>query len=251
MKLDCVLTACNKKPLYLNFIPIFIKAWTKLYPNVSVKIILISNDIPIQFKKYKNNIILFKPLPNISTAFISQYIRLLYPAILNYKNGIMITDIDILPMNRVYYTKNIKNIDNSKFIYLRNVCLNNKQIAMCYNVGLNKTWGDIFNIKTIKDISKRLKDVFIKINYADKRGQSGWATDQIHFYKYVMNWNKRKSDFILLLNNKTGFKRLDRNTFKLNKKIKQLIKSGYYSDYHCYMSYNKYKYINDTIVELL
>ena len=41
-----------------------------------------------------------KPIENISTSFISQYIRILYPAILNYKSGILITDIDMLPMNR-------------------------------------------------------------------------------------------------------------------------------------------------------
>ena len=118
MKLDCVLTACNDNPLYKDFIPIFIKVWNILYPNVDVKIIFINETIPDELIQYKNNIILFNPIPNMSTAFISQYIRLLYPAILNYENGIMITDMDILPMNEVYYTKNIETIDNSKFVYL-------------------------------------------------------------------------------------------------------------------------------------
>ena len=33
MKLDCVLTAVNENELYLDFIPIFIKTWNKLYPD--------------------------------------------------------------------------------------------------------------------------------------------------------------------------------------------------------------------------
>ena len=42
MKLDCILTATNDNPLYLDFVPLFIKTWKKLYPTVDVIIILIS-----------------------------------------------------------------------------------------------------------------------------------------------------------------------------------------------------------------
>ena len=117
MKLDCVLTAVNEKQIYIDFIPFFIKAWKKLYPLVDIKIILVADKIPDNFLKYKNNIILFKPLDNIFTAYISQYIRLLYPCILKYKNGVLITDIDMIPMNKTYYTVNIEKHDNDKFIY--------------------------------------------------------------------------------------------------------------------------------------
>ena len=111
MKLDCVLTAVNENTLYLDFIPFFVDTWNKLYPDVDVKVVLIMSEIPSNLEKYKNNIILFKPIPSINTSFISQYIRMLYPCILNYKNGVMITDIDIIPMNKVYYTHPIEPID--------------------------------------------------------------------------------------------------------------------------------------------
>ena len=42
MILEYVLTAINDNPLYIDFIPIFIKTWNKLYPNVKVIIILIT-----------------------------------------------------------------------------------------------------------------------------------------------------------------------------------------------------------------
>jgi hypothetical protein len=253
MKLDCILTACNTNELYLDFIPIFIKSWTKLYPNIDIKIILINDIIPTKFKEYKDNIILFNTIPNISTAFISQYIRLLYPCILKqYENGIMITDMDIIPMNRTYYTKNIENIDNNKFIYLRDVCLNDyKQIAMCYNVGLSNTWSSIFNIHNIEDIKQRLIDVYKNINYVDGHGKSGWGTDQIDFYNYVMAWNNTTNNFVTLNDGNTGYNRLDRNTFILDNNNTNLIKNGHYSDYHCYRPYYQYKDINDKIVELL
>ena len=57
--------------------------------------------------------------------------------------------------------------------------------------------------------------------------------------------------FIYLKDSNTNFKRLDRNTFKLNDDIINKIKNGYYSDYHCYRPYDKYKVINDSIIDLL
>lgn len=251
MKLDCVLTSCNTNPLYLDFIPIFVKTWNKLYPDVDVKIVLISNTIPTELQEFTKNIILFLPLDNISTAFTSQYIRLLYPAILNYENGIMITDIDMLPMNRTYYTSNIQNIENDRFVYMRNVLLQNKQIAMCYNVARNKIWGEIFSITTIEDINHHLKAKYSQITYVDGHNKAGWSTDQVAFYKNIMKWNDITHNLVVLDDKQTGYKRLDRNTFTMNTTIMNRIKSGNYSDYHCYRPYMKYKEINDQILDLL
>lgn len=253
MKIDCVLTACNDNPLYSEFIPIFIKTWKKLYPKVDVKIIFIADSIPEHLKIY-NNLILYKPATDIPTAFISQYIRLLYPAILDYANGIMITDMDILPMNATYYTKNIQEYTNDKFIYLRDVCLHEKQIAMCYNVAINNTWAEIFNIHSIDDISNRLKDVYSNLQNGYNIWGNGWYTDQTDFYKYVMEWNKTTNRFIILSDSKTGISRLDRcDSFSQNisDELRVKIKSGFFSDYHCLRPYSKYSHINEEIYNLL
>jgi len=253
MKLDCVLTACNNNPLYCNFIPIFIRAWNKLYPAVDVKIIYISNELPEFLEHYKENIILFKPIENVSDSFISQYIRSLYPAILNYDNGILITDMDMLPMNRTYYTKNIESFPNNKFIYLRDVLLDCNQIAMCYNVATNKTWGEIFDIHSIEDINDRLIKVYSACNYQNGSGNVGWFTDQIDLYNYVMNWNKKTNNFVSLQDKLTGFNRLDR-IFHINLddiNTKTAISDGKFTDYHCLRPYGQYKLINDFIVFLL
>jgi len=251
MKLDCVITACDANPLYMDFIPIFVKTWNKLYPNIDVKIVLISNDIPHCLQEYTDNIILFEPISGMSTAFTSQYIRLLYPAILDYENGIMITDMDILPMNRTYYTENIANIEDNKFIYLRNVLLRNRQIAMCYNVATNKTWSDVFKIHTLLDIREHLASVYSSITYVDGHNKAGWSTDQVNLYKRIMSWNTTTGNFVSIDDNVTGFRRLDRNQFTLSDTFKKRITSGHYSDYHCYRPYSEYKDINDKIYEIL
>jgi hypothetical protein len=250
MKLDCVLTACNMNPLYLDFIPMYITAWNKLYPEVDVKIVLINETVPDFLDKYKNNIILFNPPPNISTAFISQYIRILYPSILNYKNGIIITDIDMIPMNNTYYTDNIKSIDDNKFVYYRDILLNRSQIAMCYNIALNKTWSEIFNINTLEDIYKRLIYIYPKTNYKDGHGNMGWSTDQRDLYKYVIKWNNKTNNFISLQDNITRFNRMSRGRCLPNAGEK--IKSGLITDYHAYRPNTGWrKNLNEKLVSLL
>ncbi len=254
MIIDCVLTACNLNPMYTGFIPLFIKAWTKLCPSIDIKIILIHNKIPHFLQKYKQHIICFPPINGISTKFISQYIRLLYPAILDYSNGILITDMDCLPMNSKYYVVNIKNINNDKFVcYRRSSRTGKNQLPIVHNIAIPLVWKEIFNINSREDIITRLKEVYSKINYNYEHGKKGWSTDQLDLYKYVIRWNKNTKRFVCLGNNKPiCFRRLCRShKFRLNPNIKNKIKNGYYCDYHAYRPYAKYKKINDRIVQLL
>lgn len=251
MKLDCIVAACNLNPLYSDFIPLFIRAWSTLYPKTDIKIILIADEIPEQFAIYTDNIIVYTPLLGVSTSFTSQYIRLLYPCILDYDGGIMITDIDMLPMNSTYYTENIRMHEDSKFVYLRNACFDQFEIAMCYNVGLSKTWADIFNIRSVEDIHERLISVSNRIIYLEGHGNVGWNTDQRDFYSAVVEWNNRTHGFVYLDDMSTGFLRLDRihqHTIDMQPELQVAIRAGVYSDYHCLRPYNDYKQANDTIV---
>jgi hypothetical protein len=243
MILKYVLTATNDNPLYIDFIPIFIKTWNKLYPNVKVIIILIANEIPEKYLKYKDNIILFEPINEIKTCFTSQIIRLFYPCILDSNDGILITDIDILPMNRTYFTQNIQNYDNDKFIYYReNVCFNEQQIAMCYNVATPKIWKDVFNINNKEDIINKIKNIYFENNT--------WFADQIMLFKYIKNWKLKQTNFVCLNEKETKFKRLNRNTFDINN-IETIILNNTFSDYHCLRPMSKYSEINNKIVDLL
>lgn len=245
MIIDCVVTATNLNPLYIEFIPIFIKYWKKLLPEVDVKIILIAEEIPEEYLEYSNNIILFKPIDGIESAFISQYIRLLYPAILNYKNGILITDMDILPMNRDYYTKNIESYTNDKFITYREPL--HDEIYMCYNIATPQLWGEVFSIYSIDDIISKLIKANNEIIYEGVHGGTGWCKDQNDLFTRLYS-NK---NLVILSDKETGYNRLDRHNFILDRTTKQKIAKGEYTDYHAYRPYSEQKYITDKILELL
>lgn len=253
MILDCVLTAVNDNPLYIDFIPIFIRAWKKLYPSVDIKIVLISKSIPEDLEEFKNFLILFEPIDGVFTGFTAQFIRLLYPCILNYENGVMITDMDMLPMNRSYYTENIKPFGNDNFIYLRgNVLLDIKQLAMCYNVATPKVWSEIFNIKNIEDIKNLLIEVTDNNVIEDGIAKKGWCIDQLFLFEKVIKWNLKTNRLICLNEKYTNFKRLDRSTLTIiNNIIVNNIKNGYYSDYHAFRPMSKFKELNYKIIDLL
>ena len=251
MKLKCVLTAVNENPLYLDFIPYFIKCWNRLYPNIDVKVIIVSTTLPIEFKDYHNNIIHFKPKDdNISTAFISQYIRLLYPAILDYNGGVLITDIDMIPMNMTYYSKNIESFTNSNFISYRHFNDNCTQIPMCYNIANPVVWSNIFNIDTISDIHQRIEVVYNRIDY-QQESNNHWYTDQLDLYKYINNWSGKDQYYICLEDNITAFKRLGRNRDFNIEQIREQITNGLFTDYHCLRPQSKYSEINEKIYKLL
>lgn len=252
MIIDCILSACNLNKLYYDFVPIFVKSWKKLIPEADVKIILISDILPNDLKEYETNIILFKPIQNISSAFISQYIRNLYPAVLNYTNGVLITDIDMLPMNRKYYTNNIKYFDNNKFIHYRaGIYFDDGQMVMCYNVAPSNIWKKIFDVNTENDIVRRLIEVHNKVNYDGIPGHRCWSIDQLDLYEKVMAWDKKTNNLILLDDKINNFHRLDRETIMHETDLIKKIKTEYYSDYHALRPYHLYKEINDVIYDLL
>ena len=255
MKLDCILTAVNDNPLYIDFIPIFVRTWKKLYPDVDIKIILVAKSIPEKFLSYKDHIILFEPIENVLTSYTSQIVRLFYPCIMNYKNGVMITDMDMLPMNSTYYTEHIKDIDDDKFVYLREKdCFIHKQMSMCYNVALPKVWKEIFGINKITDIRIIIKYIFDNnvIKEGNIESNKSWFTDQLILYKKVMSWNEKTDRLVCLLDKKTGFKRLDRDRFSIEDTvIRNNIINGQYTDYHCFRPMNIYYDINYEIFDLL
>jgi hypothetical protein len=250
MKLDCILTAVDDNPLYTEFIPIFIQAWTKLVPEADIIILYIGDFIPTEYEQYSKNIILIEPIDGISTAFMSQYIRLLYPAMLSYTGGVLITDMDMLPMSRSYYVDTIKDIPSDKWIYYRDVLMDDwKQIAMCYNIAIPSVWYELFPIKTMIDLNTHIKVRYAKIHNYNPTTLSGWCTDQEDVYRLIMEWNAKTGRFIYLKDVNTRFCRLDRSP-TLSLATLSLGTLCNYTDYHAMRPYSWYKELNDNIMKL-
>lgn len=255
MKLTNVLVATNMNPLYYKFIPIFIKAWNKLCPNIKVTILVIAQKLIDELLPYKENIVLFPPIENMDTGFIAQNIRLLYPALMDAEGGILITDMDMIPMNAPYYTQQIVKYDNSKFISYRPPPTPN-EICMCYNIATPDIWREVFNINNIQDIHTTLKHLYQNKKYKGEYGgiqyKVGWITDQLYLFEKVKKWHEKTNNHIII--DDKYYNRLCRarpHAFYNFDLLKSLIKKAHYSDYHAHRPYDRYKQIVDIIVEIL
>lgn len=253
MKIDIVLTACNLNDYYLNLYPYAFDVWKKIF-NLDLYLILISDKIPDKLLKYEQYIILFDPIDDINSVYIAQIIRILYPCLFENKN-VLITDVDIFPISKSYFIDSIQNISDEIFIAYTDRYINNKMIAICYNIANSNTWKKIMNINSKQDIID-----FLKINYNKEyngtKNCSGWYLDQELLYTYVMHYKEIEPDNVIIFSDKQiGYKRLDGKrasnyiTVKNNlDNIKQ------YSDFHILRNYHKHmnlfkKIINNIIKE--
>jgi len=246
MKLGTVLSAADANPLYCDFIPYFIKTWLTLFPEINIVIVLVSESIPDNLEQYKKHIRLFSPIQGLHTAYIAQMIRLLYPReLIEERDGILITDIDMIPLNSKYYSSNIANLPNNLFISYRDV-LYPEQLAMCYNIASAETWQKLIGPGSIESLLRK----FYNLSYNGIPGQTGWYSDQDVLIKA---YNKYTGPKIILKDAYTDFNRLDREdkVFEDKPSLKSAIQIQKYSDYHCLRPYNTHKQINDFILNCI
>jgi hypothetical protein len=254
MILTDVLVATDMNPTYFQFIPPFIAAWKKLFPNIIIHIIVIAYTLVDELLPYKEYIHLFPPIDNVATSFLSQNIRLFYPALLTEaKGGIIITDMDIIPMSSVFYTEPIKNINDDKFFCYRPLkCVGPNEMVMCYNIAKPTVWKEIFNINSEADIITRIKSIYQLPKYKnDGNGPNPfWITDQLHLYEITQEWHKTTGNLIISntdqINRATRLDRSEYPRYNIN-----FIKNGTYIDFHMPRPYAQYKDFINNIINLL
>lgn len=242
MKLDLCIVACDLNDDYTQFFNIVKYCW-KHYVGIDTKFILISSFIPTELESFRDDIILFHPINDIPTAFQAQCIRMLYPALLKqYKNSIIISDMDLIPLNKSFYVDSIESINENNFVVYRNVISEYLQYPICFCAANPNTWGEIFSIKSINDVFISIEnwyELFVNTGHFYQISSPFsviWACDQLKLFELTNNWNDETNRLTLLSDEITKFNRLDRhNILNIEKKLDEYqinIKSGIYSDFH-------------------
>lgn len=185
MKLTTVLGSVNNNPNYYRFIPIQITFWKKF--GINFICVFAGQELPDELKKYKKHIKLWKGNKKIKSAFLGQNLRIYFPALLKLPDDemVMITDMDMMPTNFVYYKNGLENFKKEDFIYYRYV--DDDQIYMCYNAAHPQTWANVFNIKSRKDVRNAIRESY-QSNYSGRPGGSGWYSDQLIMYRNLINY---------------------------------------------------------------
>ncbi len=187
----------------------------------------------------------FPEIPNVRSSLQSQILRM-YVTKLFPDRVILITDIDILPLNKEYFLSNLaKNYDEIS-IYSSDAYINDKfpivgtRYPMCYFSSYGKTFSSI----ALDDENETWEEFVIRLNSLN----FGWNTDELYISEKI-----NLSNFKKIYHNR-GFNtppspgldkpgqtigRLDRNYW--------CVENVNYIDAHCPRPYSNYKESIDSL----
>ena len=238
--------------MYLDFFPIVNRSWKDLC-GIRCLMILVANELPAKLEAFKDDIILFPPIPGVSDILISQMVRLLYTCLFTEtSNAIIVSDMDLIPMNKSFYIDSATNVPEDHFLVYRDACFEENQIAICFNAATREVWKQVWRnfgvkIESLEDIQNYLKTVAGQTVYDGRPGQPGWTTDQLLLYQMIFKFKDDTSRVTILNDKITKHMRLDRiytHQLVANKEfVLQQVNQGFYSDYHMQRPWNNYKFI--------
>src|SRR5581483_2451822 len=235
LQLTHALLAVDLNPRYANLWPVARRAWAEIAGLEPVLVLVSGADTVPPELVGDPAVQLFEPEPSLSTAFQAQCIRLLYPALLEAE-GVITSDIDMVPMNDRYFHRPIRRIDRRHFVCYRDVLLPLGELPICYNAALPETWGSVFGVANLGDIRARLLEWAEGVEYAGTHGGPGWTTDQRQLYRILLERGRRERDVWILDDHFTGHRRLERAYVEkwgtLSKAARRGIERRSFSDFH-------------------
>lgn len=253
-RLGRALTACDLNPDYLEYWPSMRRAWVDIV-GVAPLLVLIADEeaVPADLRE-DELVVTFAPIPGVHTALQAQCIRLLYPAVVDTPDAVLITDVDLYPLRRSYYLDPVRRLDARFFVSYRDVRLERDQVVVPYNAAAPSTWGEIFGVSTLDDVRARLTEWTQGIPYDGRRAWPGWYTDQQILYRALKAWPDAPLRWWMLDDDFTRHRQLDRMQLERERGLephrREGIHRGDYSDYVCMFPYRAHQAVNDQVLAL-
>lgn len=234
-KLQRVILATDANPTYIQFWPVVAHTWKNLI-GLKPTLALIADESVI-IDETLGDVIRFKPIPGVPTAQHAQIIRLFLPAYFP-EEGCIISDIDMLPLNKEYFIESVASAPDNCFVVYRDQAYKGTRFPMCYNAALGKTFAEIFGVKRLADIPTLIQRWY-SMGY-------GWNTDELLMHRYLTTWNHYSRRCLKLGHDVTS--RIDRSNWKYDR---EKLAAGLYIDAHCIRPYATYKKEIDELVSHL
>lgn len=241
LKLKRVILATDANPLYLEFWPIVAKTWlqiTGLRPTLALVA-----DRTVKVDESLGDVIRFEPLPGIPTSLQAQVIRLLLPA--RYPNdGCLISDIDMVPLQRAYFIKHALPYPPDSFIVYRDAAYGggDDRYPMCYIAAKGGVFAEIFDMRQqhwLADAHRQISAMYAL--------DLGWTTDELVLARAVRAWAAQQPERLVKLHHGVG-PRVDRSRWGYHH---QALKQGKYIDAHLLRPYRSYRVEIDKLVQQL
>ena len=229
MKIDYAIISSDDNPMYKDFYTIVAQRWLDLgiktyYLNISDTDEIIENEYGIIHR--------IKALDFVSTGFQSQVVRLFSSKFI--EGNIIMSDIDMLPINGEYYNQYLNELtDDNVIIYSGQPYGAVPYYPMCYVLSNSKNFRKYLNIDNINftEYCKML---------SDKYGEA-WNTDENFMYDEFQN----HIDNLIVKTDRDFSRRVDRGNWSYNI---DLLKDGYYIDSHMLRPYGQYKHLVDKLI---
>lgn len=129
--------------------------------------------------------------PDICTVFQAQTVRLCYAALIDTPGAVIVSDMDLIPLESRYYTKPWFDLDSKQFLVYRDLLTKLNQYPICFNAAHPTVWGSVLKISNEDDVANRLKE-FHRIcgggTFSGLRGGHGWFCDQEMLYQNIEQW---------------------------------------------------------------
>jgi hypothetical protein len=238
MKIDYVIVSSDDNPTYYEFWDVVKKLWVNL---VGIKPILVRIGNEDKITDYGDCIVHeIKKIDGIDTGFQSQISRMYVTKF--YSEYVCLTsDIDMLPLSKTYFTKDIKDYDNNSILIFSSDAYNSeKRYPICYNASKGKFFNEILDLNVdFKEYCLRL----LKMN-------KGWDTDELYFGMKISEYKNQEQ--IIKLKRQWNYgianKRIDRSYwgYDIN-----LLKNNFYIDCHSLRPYSNYRNIIDNLINEL
>src|SRR5439155_954934 len=129
-RLTHVLLASDANPRYLECWPLARRAWCEIL-GVEAILVLVSTraDAPEDLL-VDDGVRVFEPIVGVPTSLQAQFIRLLYPALLELDDGVIVSDMELMPLGPSYFHRPLAQLDRSMFVAYRDVLFYRRQMAI-------------------------------------------------------------------------------------------------------------------------
>jgi len=243
VKIHRAIVATDANSEYYQFWPIVARRWASwgIIPTLAVV-----SDTKLDIDESLGDVIYHAPNPNVPTAQQAQVIRLFLAA--NFEDDVcLISDIDMLPLNRDYFLDSVQYYDSSNFVvYSSDAYLSGDPAypayPMCYLASEGENFKEIIdgNLESFNEII---------VSWIDEG--FGWHTDEKVFYQKLQKWESINHLTVTL---RRGFnlsadpgaiRRIDRSWNSSYNK--DMIQQKYYVDYHMPRPYKEYKSVIEEI----
>jgi hypothetical protein len=249
-----VLLACDLNPDYLDFWPSTRRAWKEIV-GIDVTLVLVAEAGAVPPALLNDpDVTVFEPLAGVHTAFQAQCVRLLYPATLEARGAVVISDLDLYPLRADYFHQPVRRLDQRFFVVYRDARVGREELDIMFNAGLPSTWREVFGVATVQEVRAELARWSEGLVYDGRRGWDGWYTDQRTLYRKLLAWPAHADRLWVLDDQYCGFRRLDRMELEHEEGLEprriEEIRRGAYSDFNCLVPYRDHQEVNDQVLEL-